>query len=230
MRCWYRGHCPKEEERCEGGCERFSQMSHLFIQSRIPEAMRRPLALIPDEVDVPAFDRLMSIKKGALEFVRGGRNLYITSPITGNGKTTWAVKVMQSYFDKVWAGNNYRERGLFIGMPELLSMYSRLHTDEASSDDIAELTAILSEVDLAIWDDIGATRLTESQQNYVQGLLDKRLNKGLSNIFTGNMVDAPLVSAVGHRIFSRVQTNSEVVVLKGRDMRGTVANPMQDNR
>lgn len=224
MNCWYSGVCPLVREGCEGACERFSQMSHLFIQSRIPKAMRRPLALVPDRVDEPAFDRLMEIKKGISSFVADGGNLYITSPITGNGKTTWAVKLMQAYFDRSWAGNNYRERGIFVGMPELLSMYSRLHADEASSDDVAELTECLLKVDLAIWDDIGATRLTESQQNYVQGLLDKRLNGGLSNIFTGNMVDAPLMSAVGPRIFSRVQTNSEVISLRGRDMRGTTAN------
>lgn len=226
MICWYGGVCPKRREGCERGCAKFTQVSHLFIQSRMPEAMRKPLALVPDDVDVPAFDRLMEIKKSIVEFVSGGGNLYITSAVTGNGKTTWAVKLMQAYFDKVWPGNNFRERGVFISMPELLAMYSRLHSDEASSDDVAELTDVICRVDLVVWDDIGATRLTESQQNYVQGLLDRRLNGGLSNVFTGNMVDAPLVSAVGARIFSRVQTNSEVVVLKGRDMRGTVADTM----
>lgn len=220
MSCWYEGVCPKRAEGCSDGCERFSQMSHLFIQSRIPQSMRRPLPLVPDVCDVGAFDRLLEIKRGILGFVSEGRNLYITSNVTGNGKTTWAVKMLQSYFDKVWAGNNYRERGIFVGMPELLAMYSRMYRDDASSEDVAELTDAICRVDLAVWDDIGATKLTEAQQNYVQGLLDKRINAGLSNVFTGNMRDAPLLSAVGPRIFSRVQKNSEVVILNGSDRRG----------
>lgn len=223
MSCWYESVCKLRGLGCDSTCARHGQMAHLFANSRIPKAMQRPIALNPDVEDEGAFDRLIAIRDSIVSFVSQGKSLYITSRTTGNGKTSWAVKLMMAYFDRVWPGNNFRVRGVFVGMPELLAMYSRIHSDDASSDEIAELTELIETVDLVIWDDIGATELTKAQQNYIQGLLDKRLNAGLANIYTGNMRDGALASAVGQRIYSRVATGSETIVLYGRDMRGTVA-------
>lgn len=205
-------------------CARLSQMLFLFESAKLPKALRRPIGLVPDQCDVGAFERLSKIKANAKEFVEGGGSLFVCGNVTGNGKTSWSVKIMQSYFNQVWAGNNYKPRGLFVSVPYLLSLQSRGFSDQAALNELAELVDKAVKADLVIWDDVACTELTKAQQNMLQGILDARINTGFANVFNGNMVGAPLREAVGQRLYSRIETNSEVVVLRGRDMRGTVAN------
>lgn len=224
MECFYEK-CAIRKEGCEGACPRLSQMLFLFESAQLPLAKRKPIRLVPDECDVAAFERLDEIRNNARKFVYNGMNLFICGNVTGNGKTSWAIKIMQNYFNQVWAGNNYRPRGLFVSVPQLLSLQSMGFSDKGAMARLDELLQKACQVDLVIWDDVACTEMTKPQQNMLQGVLDQRLNSGLANVFTGNMQGMPLRAAVGQRIFSRIETNSEVVFLMGRDMRnGAIAD------
>ena len=223
MECWYKN-CGLRKDGCTASCARFSQMLFLFESAELPEALRKPIRLMPDACDVGAFDRLNEIRGMARQFVEGGKNLYICGNVTGNGKTSWSVKIMQNYFNQIWSGNNYHVRGVFLSVPYLLSLQGRGFGDANSVAELSALTAKASVVSLLIMDDVASTDLSKQQQNMLQGIIDHRINSGLSTIYNGNMMGAPLRAAVGQRLYSRIETNSEVVVLKGGDMRGTVAN------
>lgn len=223
MECWY-SNCGLRADGCAASCARLSQMLFLFESAGLPRAFKKPIRLIPDECDCQVFDRLDQIRDTARQFVEGGKNLYICGNVTGNGKTSWSVKIMQNYFNQIWSGNNYRIRGMFLSVPYLLSLQGRGFSDADAVSELATLATKASVVDLLIMDDVASTELNKQQQNMLQGIIDHRINSGLSTIYNGNMMGAPLRAAVGQRLYSRIETNSEVVVLKGRDMRGTVAN------
>lgn len=219
MECFY-AKCAIKKQGCEKSCPRLLQMLYLFERAQLPKAKYAPIRLMPDGCDEKAFDRLDEIRHNAKAFVNGGGNLFICSNVTGNGKTSWAIKIMQNYFNQIWAGNNYQTRGLFLSVPQLLSLQSMGFSDKEAMVRLDALLDVAMEVDLLVWDDIASTEATKPQQNMLQGLLDHRLNEGKANIYTGNMQGMPLRAALGQRLYSRIETNSEVVVLMGRDMRG----------
>ena len=109
--CWYKEVCSNFGDDCEKCCGRYAEMKFLMEHSGIPKNKQKPIALTPFEVDYKAFSRLAEIKEDMTAFVDSGKNLYITSAVVGNGKTSWALKLLMKYFDEVWDGNGFRVRG-----------------------------------------------------------------------------------------------------------------------
>ena len=50
-----------------------------------------------NKIDLQAFTDLSIIKNNIVSFAKNGNNIYIYSKIPGNGKTSWAIKLIQSY-------------------------------------------------------------------------------------------------------------------------------------
>ena len=78
------------------------QLKDLFIgNSQIPRRYLKDVKLIPAKVDEKAFMDLGNIRDHISEFVKGGSNLLICSNNVGNGKTTFAVKLLMAYIDSL---------------------------------------------------------------------------------------------------------------------------------
>ena len=117
--CWYSEVCNRKEESCELSCLRFKEMSYLMESSGVPKPLQFPKKLEAG-VDYEQFVELNSIKNDICNMVDNGYNLYLHSIETGNGKTSWAIKIMLKYFNEIWAGNGFRTRALFVHVPTLL--------------------------------------------------------------------------------------------------------------
>ena len=199
-------------------------MDYLLYHSQIPKKQQFPISLVPENKDYDNFVYLADIKDDIVDFVNNGENLYITSNYTGNGKTSWAIKMLLKYFDSVWSGNGFRIRGVFIHVPTFLN---KLKSDIKNPDlGFESLVSCLVDVDLAIWDDIASTGLSQYDHSQLLTYIDQRVLSGKSNIFTGNIPDMEgLEKSVGARLTSRI-LSGEIVELKGRDRRldGTTAN------
>lgn len=216
--CWYAEVCTNYKEGCEKTCPRYIEMKFLMDNSNIPKSKQKPLALYPSECDLGAFQRLAEIKDNIVDFVDNGRNLYITSRTVGNGKTSWALKLLMKYFEEVWEGNGLEPRGCIVHVPTfLLKCKDFKNTDE----EFEKLKRLVLDVDLVVWDDIAG--MTMSNYDYSQLLvcLDAREFKGLANIFTGNLTSREdLSNALGARITSRVwNSNTEVIEFFGGERR-----------
>lgn len=199
-------------------------MDYLLYHSQIPKKQQFPISLVPENKDYDNFVYLADIKDDIVNFVNNGENLYITSNYTGNGKTSWAIKMLLKYFDSVWSGNGFRIRGVFIHVPTFLN---KLKSDIKNPDlEFESLVSCLVDVDLVIWDDIASTGLSQYDHSQLLTYIDQRVLSGKSNIFTGNIPDREsLEKSVGARLTSRILSD-EIVELKGRDRRldGTTAN------
>lgn len=199
-------------------CPRYLQMYYLFNQAGIPEPLQYPKPLFPDKRDLGEFERLAAIRADIKNWVKEGNNLYLYSPICGNGKTSWAIKLMSRYFDCVWAGNGYTCRGIFVRCSQLLNRAKR---NISNPDPMwAEYLHTLKTCDLVVWDDIGEINLTTFEQQLIIEIIDDRIYSGKSNIYTSNLIDDALESNVGRRISSRVVNGSEVIEFLGGDRRG----------
>lgn len=216
-KCWYHEVC---NASCSDHCIRFMEMQFLLEHSGIPRARQDPkvLTLIPEQCDLAVFRELQLIKQQIVNVVQNGKSLYIYSEYFGNGKTTWAIKLLLKYFDCVWNGNGFRVRGLFIHVPSFLNRLK----DNINKPDAAFLNMkdLIKDVDVVVWDDIGACKLSEYDHSILLSYIDERVLKNLANIYTGNLYGNALQKALGGRLHSRVWSASSLFELKGHDRRG----------
>ena len=208
--CWYKDVCTYDQ--CVN-CIRYSEMKYLMDNSGLPKKKQRAVQLDGSR-DPKAFKLLADIKDDIFNFVDNGESLYIFSEYTGNGKTSWAIKLLLKYFDTIWAGNGFRVRGYFQHVPTLFNTLK----DFSKSHEMLKNT--LETTDLVIWDDIASTKISDYDQQQLLTLIDSRVSEGLANIYTGNITSHEgLKKAVGDRLASRIWNLSTLVEFTGKDRR-----------
>jgi DNA replication protein DnaC len=192
-------------------------MLNLFRLSNLPEKKWQPIPLSAGS-DLKEYQRLSDIRDDIVEWVKQGNNLYIYSNSFGNGKTSWAIKLLQAYFSRVWAGNCFRRRGIFVSVPEFLVRNREVM--DTRDDYYTKLREDMLSCDLVVWDDIASVKLSDYGHQMLLNYLDARTNEQLSNIFTGNVDEEQMYSVVGGRLTSRIWQSSEVIRFINSDKRG----------
>ena len=216
--CWYKEVCESYGENCQTLCVRYAEMKYLMEHSNLPVAKRKPQQLMVQEVDYIPYLRLDTIRKDIVNWVEEGKNLYIASHNMGNGKTSWAIKLMLRYFDQVWSGNGFRQRALFIHVPTFIMKCKDFNNLDREFEDLKRQ---VQEVDLVVWDDIGSTGITQYDYSNLLVAIDARVMAGKANIVTGNCTTRQeLAQMIGAKLTSRLfGTETEIVEFKGGDMR-----------
>ena len=214
--CWYNEVC-RADVKCDM-CIRFEEMSFLMENSNLPKSKQRPISLNAPKCDIEAFEHLNDIKSNIKDFVESGSNLYITSANTGNGKTSWAIKLLLKYFDEIWAGNGFNVRGVFVHVPTFLVKSKDFKTVDPEFE---ELRKRLFDADLVIWDDIASTSMTGYDYSQLLMYIDNRLLSEKSNIYTGNCDTREMLNEkLGNKVTSRIfNSNTEIITFKGGDKR-----------
>lgn len=188
--------------------------------SGIPKSRQYPHELVAD-VDLEPYCALADIKDNITEFVRDGQGLFICSRNTGNGKTSWAIKLLLRYFNDIWAGNGFRVRGMFVNVPTLLLQLKNFENPLRE-----EYKHHLMECDLVVWDEIASSSISNYDYGNLLMYLDYRISAEKANIFTSNAVSsAELEKNVGNKLASRIWNTSIIVEFKGKDRRhGSITN------
>lgn len=211
--CIYKGIC---EDECENLCTQYAEMSYLLKTSNLPKSQWRIHKMYPDECDLPAFERLAEIQENIYDFVKQGKNIYLYSKQLGNGKTTWMVKLLLQYFNEVWYGNGFKERGIIINVPTYLIRCK--HAISRPDEELNDIHERILNCDLAILDDVTVTNLSNYDYTNLLAYVDSRLFSGKSTFYTGNYAPNELEKIVGGRLASRI-SSSEIIELKGIDNR-----------
>lgn len=215
--CWYHNVCTVDCNNPDT-CIRYLEMKYLMDNSCIPKSKQIPQTLFAPDCDIGAYKRLAEIKSEIKDFVDTGMNLYIASDTTGNGKTSWAIKLMLKYFDNIWAGNGFKTRGIFIHVPTFLLKCKDFNNRDEKFE---ELKSAICDVDLVIWDDIASTDVSAYDYSQLLMYIDNRILNGLSNIYTGNYESKDRLSKrIGSKLTSRIWSDTtEVITFKGGDIR-----------
>ena len=213
--CWYKRICT---EQCSENCIRYKLMYSLFKQSNLPEALWGYKELICNEKDLSAYKKLQAKSDAILNFIESGNNLYIYSENCGNGKTTWAIRLMYSYFDKIWHKSCFDCKALFVSVPKFLYNCKRSISQDVKG--FEELCNLISEVDLVIWDDIGEMKASDYEHQILFQYIDDRINSKKSNIYTSNKNKEQLEDVLGVRLASRIYNCSECIEFLEEDKRG----------
>jgi len=216
--CFYKDYCVLfATEECSSSCIKFLEMNNLLAKSNIPERLQKPIKLIAPEEDRQAFDYLTKYAQNMKTHVENGRNMVLYSPNTGNGKTSWAIKLMINYFSQIWNGNGFRTRGIFVHVPTYI--LKKKNSISEHSEEFSEWEKKLSLVDLIVLDDLGTNKMTEYDISLLTSIIDCRIINGKSTIVTTNCNKQELTSILGARIADRIYNTSVTVQFKSKSKR-----------
>lgn len=201
-------------------CPRLFRMNYLFEQSlmSLKQRQHRPLRTDDNGVDTEEFKRLKSIEENIEKFVETGTNLYIHSPISGNGKTEWSLRLLQAYISKIWFKSDLRCRVLFINVPRyLLSLKESITTP---SEYVNHVKKHIFDADIVVFDEIGIKAATPFEFENLLNFINTRIDLGKSNIYTSNLNSQELCDRLGTRLYSRILNMSVDIEFRGSDKRG----------
>lgn len=221
--CWMKNCCKGVQvQHCDtedSYCPKLFKLDALYNNSLLGVAQRNQvmIRLDADGTDREAFSYLKSIERNIEQFVNSGKNLYICSRNTGNGKTLWATRFIQEYFNAIWHKSDVGCKALFVHVPKLL-----LELKENISNKSAYVEHIKENIlnaPLVVWDEVGTKSATQFEHEHLLNFINTRVNNGLSNIYTSNLMPEELCEKLGDRLYSRVVNLSTVVTLYGKDKR-----------
>lgn len=216
--CWLYAECNHVD--CSKFCMRRFKLDSLYNEAMVSPKQRKrvPLRLDSDCLDKDSFEYLSTIERNIMNFVKSGGSLYIYSSTTGNGKTSWALRMIQAYLNKIWYDSEYGScRAMFINVPRyLLAIKDNI---SQRSDYVAHIKANVLDADLVVWDEVGTKGLTQFEHENILNIINARIDLGKANIYTSNLSDDELHLAVGDRLYSRIAIMSDGVELLGSDKR-----------
>ena len=218
--CWLKNNCKQLHCNDKNGCMILFKLNYLYNEANIPVNLRSNKILYPDSdgTDLNEFKQLKAIQDNIVEWVNDGNNLLIHSKQCGNGKTSWSIKLLQTYFNKIWLKTTLTCRALFINVPYFLIALKDNIT--VKSDYTKHIKDNIFDCDLVIWDDIANKSLTPYECDNLLSLIDGRILNNKANIFTSNLTDEELHDALGDRLASRICNYGINIMLNGGDKRG----------
>ena len=219
MECWYIKACNNSgKEGCGPACIKFQEIKYMLDNSWFPSRAKGHIKIYDVPEDKEAYAFLHHVNDNIVKYVKEGNNRLIFSDEFGNGKTTWAMKLLTKYIDQIWNGNRFRIRAYYINVSKLYEIFREnigIQTDEWTT-----LKNLLITVDLLVLDDIALTNVEDRFYNLLYNIIDDRYQNMKSTIYTSNIVPEDIMLRLGRRIYSRVVNGSDVVEFVAGDRRG----------
>lgn len=205
-------------------CVKLFKLDQLYNLSALSMRQRRrvQLRVDADGTDRDEFLQLKSVEENILQFVQRGDNLYIYSEQVGNGKSTWSIRLLQSYLNAIWHKCDISCKVLFVSVPRYLLAIKDNITN--SNEYAIFINEHILEADIVVFDDIATKTATQFEHENLFNIIDTRINEGKSCIFTSNLTYDGLVASIGPRIASRIFNTSVAIQLHGVDKRSLGGN------
>lgn len=216
-RCYAKDYCKGyNTEKCTERCDFWWKLNSLYEQSNLPIRYRYNIPLKPEQIDKPSFIELRDYTAEITEHVKQGDNIYIYSQTTGNGKTTWASKMINQYIRKAVATSLLDNEVLYLNVSLFLDQLKGQFSNYDQK--VAELHERAMKCKLLVLDDIGAERPSEYVCERLYDIINHRYTNMLSTIYTSNLTPFELGDRLGGRIESRVRSARQIEI-KGNDRR-----------
>lgn len=224
--CWYcleeTGECVKGQsiDWCDTNCPIYKNVKAHFEKSNLPQKYWWPFTLKKTKVDSTEIDKILNIKDNLKMFVDEGNNILLQSSKCGNGKTSWGIRLLQKQIELNYKGSSWAwPPAFFVYTPSLLLEARKSITNKNSNFDMFQL--IIQNSPLVMFDDIGCMPLKDYDLLILSTLIEERLLKGLSSIFTTNLQGEALKEVLGDRLYDRISRLSYVVTFKAESLRGS---------
>lgn len=201
-------------------CIKLFKLDYLYNEALLSEKQRKHLELHidADGTDRDVFLRLKDVEINIENFINLGNSLYLYSDGCGNGKTAWAIRLIQSYFNSIWHKCDLNCKALFVNVPRFLLALKENITNK--SEYVDHIVSNVLNADLVVWDEIGTKAVTTFEHEHLLSYINNRIDNNKSQIFTSNLNPTALKDTVGERLYSRVVNTSLSLEFKGADKRG----------
>lgn len=188
--------------------------------SNIPLRYMNNILLSPSVLDEETFNDLNNIKLNIKKFVDDGNNLLICSNNVGNGKTTWATKILKQYIEDL--GDSYFNYppAFFINVTNMLNEMKLAISNPELQYKINNYEKCILNSNLVIFDDLGVKDFSEYDTNRLYYWIEHRTSNLKSSIYTSNLVPSQLQKALDNRLYSRIINYSIIKEIKDGDSRG----------
>lgn len=227
MECIYKSSCKKKDcdiwqDITNNFCMRYFKIDKILDNALLSPKQRKDIKLVldSDKSDYNSYATLNKFKESIMNNIEDNVNLYIYSEITGNGKTSWAIKLLTEYVKKNWINIQINSRPvLFINVPQYL-LELKLNI-RSQSEYVQIVQDNFLKADLIVWDDIGTKTASDFELEYLLSMIDnrQRLERKI-DIYTSNIIPTELQKYVGDRLASRILNTSQLIEFKGQDKRG----------
>lgn len=218
--CWLKNNCKQLHCDDPNGCLILYKLDYLYSQAGVPINLRANVTLRTDAdgTDFEQFKLLKNIQDDILNFITSGQQLLIHSKTCGCGKTSWSLRLLQTYFNKIWFRTPLECKALFINVPYFLIALKDNISNK--NDYIEHIKNNVLTCDLVIWDDIGTKASSVFESEHLLSMIDGRILNNKANIFTSNLNDAELHESLGDRLASRICNLGYNITFHGGDKRG----------
>lgn len=189
--------------------------------SQIPKRYLQDIPLRPSKKDLKVFTELKDIQNNVKKFVDDGKNLLICSHQCGNGKTTFATKILKSYIHAVRNISFKNDTpALFINVNSFLNEKKLAINDVEIAQKVQNIEKCILSAKLVVFDDIADKSLSEYDINTMYYWLDYRTANMKSCIYTTNQLPDELQKTLNGKVYSRIVNYSTVKYITDGDHRG----------
>ena len=195
------------------------KVRQLLVESGVPKKYYVPQKLVRRQVDEQLWNFLEDYRNDVVNKVHSGNNLVITSPIVGNGKTSWAIRLLQRYIAETALDGDLGDKGVFCVCSNMLEIFGDFGYFETSIEFFDYLNR-LKNCKLLVIDEIGSGRITPVSYNHFYDLINYRVDNGLTTIYTTNYTDERIQEVLGERLYSRIYHTATVLEFKADNVRG----------
>jgi DNA replication protein DnaC len=195
------------------------KVHQLLVESGVPKKYYVPQKLVRRQVDEQLWIFLEEYRNDVVNKVHIGNNLVITSPIVGNGKTSWAIRLLQRYIAETALDGDLGDKGVFCVCSNMLEIFGDFGYFETSIEFFDYLNR-LKNCKLLVIDEIGSGRITPVSYNHFYDLINYRVDNGLTTIYTTNYSDERIQKVLGERLYSRIYHTATVLEFRADNVRG----------
>lgn len=201
---------------------RLAVQQDLLEDSGLPEIYWEEVKMNVPDSDVGAYNRLVEVKDNIMSISEPNldmKNLLICSNKTGNGKTSWAIKILQYFIFKSAQQYPNEENGFFVPVTEFVlasKEYDNYHRKK-----YWDMLNMIEKSRVVVFDDIGAGEYSRAEYMALLSAIEGRVFRKQYCIFTSNFTEKNnvIVKKLGERLADRVFETSEKIILNGDGVR-----------
>ena len=205
---------------------RRSAQQDILENSNIPSVYWDEIKLSMRPLDANAYKRLDEIKKDIVDISEPNvnmRNLLICSDKTGNGKTSWALKILQYFAFKSAQQLYYQDIDsawcYFVSVTDFV--LASKEYDSKHRKKYWEMQEMIEKARVVVFDDVGAGDYSRAEYMALLSAIDGRVFRKQFCIFTSNFTEKNdvIIQKLGERLSDRIYDTSEKIILNGEGVR-----------
>lgn len=187
--------------------------------SNLPKRAFDDLSLMPEKVDLEAFKTCKNFSENILDHVKQGDGLYIHGFNKGNGKTTWAFKIIIKYIEQLAKHGKGWDNDIPIYYLNVSEMFDQYRSNMEDKEYTKAIEDAIYGADLVIFDDVGVEAPTTWVKNKLYTYINYRYNNKKSIIFTSNLTLTQLGAKIDDRVADRISQVCRPIQFQGQSRR-----------